>query len=51
MVDLSKKLRSVKVDECEGIREYEYVQPTDRSEGKYKSSPKLPSAFGHQPVQ
>jgi hypothetical protein len=48
MVDLSKKLRSIKVDECEGIREYEYVQPTDRSG---KSSSKLPSSFGHQPVQ
>jgi len=51
MVDLSKKLRSVKVDECEGIREYEYIQPVERREGKYQSSPKLPSSFGHQPVQ
>jgi hypothetical protein len=51
MVDLSKKLRSVKVDECEGIREYEYVQPMDRSEGKSKSSSELPSSFGHQPIK
>jgi hypothetical protein len=51
MVDLSKKLRSVKVDECEGIREYEYVQPTDKSGGKSKSSSKLPSSFGHQPIE
>jgi len=51
MVDLSKKLRSVKVDECEGIREYEYVQPMDRSESKSKSSSKLPSSFGHQPIE
>jgi hypothetical protein len=51
MVDLSKKLRSVKVDECDGIREYEYVQPMDRSESKSKSSSKLPSSFGHQPIE
>jgi hypothetical protein len=51
MVDLSKKLRSIKVDECEGIREYEYVQPTDKSGGKSKSSSKLPSSFGHQPIE
>ena len=51
MVDLSKKLRSVRVDECEGIREYEYVQPMDRSESKSKSSSRLPSSFGHQPIQ
>jgi len=52
MVDLSKKLKSIKVDEVEGIREYEYVQPmtrTDYKGAKPKSS--LPSAFGHQPVQ
>jgi hypothetical protein len=51
MVDLSKKLKSVKLDEVEGIREYEYVQPTDRSDYKSKSSSSLPSAFGHQPIQ
>ena len=36
MVDLSKKLKSVKLDEAEGIREYEYVQPTDRSDYRSK---------------
>jgi hypothetical protein len=51
MVDLSKKLRSVKLDEAEGIREYEYVQPTDRSDSKSKPSSMLPSSFGHQPIQ
>jgi len=51
MVDLSKKLKSVKVDEGEGIREYDYVQPTDRSDYRSKPSSRLPSAFGHQPIQ
>lgn len=51
MVDLSKKLKSVKVDECEGIREYEYVQPTERGDYKSKPSSTLPSAFGHQPIK
>ena len=51
MVDLSKKLKSVKVDECDGIREYEYVQPTERGDYKSKPSSTLPSAFGHQPIK
>lgn len=51
MVDLSKKLKSVKVDEGEGIREYEYVQPTERGDYKSKPSSTLPSAFGHQPIK
>lgn len=51
MVDLSKKLKSVKVDECDGIREYEYVQPTARGDYRSKPSAALPSAFGHQPIK
>lgn len=51
MVDLSKKLKSVKVDECEGIREYEYVQPTERGDYRSKPSAAIPSAFGHQPIK
>lgn len=52
MVDLSKKLKSIKVDEVEGIREYEYVQPLMKGDSR-PSAPKssLPSAFGHQPVE
>ncbi|HEX9884451.1 MAG TPA: hypothetical protein VGA79_10830 [Desulfobaccales bacterium] len=48
MVDLSKKLKSIKVDDVEGIREYEYIQPLVKSEVKSKN---LPSSFGHQPVE
>jgi len=48
MVDLTKKLKSIKVDECDGTREYEYVQP-GYSSTKPQSS--LPSSFGHQPIQ
>jgi hypothetical protein len=48
MVDLSKKLKSIKVDDVEGIREYEYIQPLVKSELRSKS---LPSSFGHQPVE
>jgi hypothetical protein len=48
MVDLSKKLKSIKVDDVEGIREYEYIQPLVKSEVRSK---KLPSSFGHQPVE
>jgi hypothetical protein len=52
MVDLSKKLKSIKVDDVEGIREYEYVQPLVKGDSR-SSAPKssLPSAFGHQPVE
>lgn len=51
MVDLSKKLKSIKVDEIEGIREYEYVQPLTKTEYKPKTQSSLPSAFGHQPIE
>lgn len=52
MVDMSKKLKSVKIDDVEGIREYEYVQPLARSEAK-PAKPKsgLPPSFGYQPVE
>jgi hypothetical protein len=52
MVDLDKKLKSIKVDEVEGIREYEYIQPMVKSE--YKSTrpqSSLPSCFGRQPIE
>ena len=48
MVDLTKRLKSIKVDEADGTREYEYVQP-GYSSTKPQSS--LPSSFGHQPIQ
>jgi hypothetical protein len=51
MVDLTKKLKSIKVDECDGIRQYEYVQPMGGSAYRPKSQSNLPSSFGHQPIQ
>lgn len=48
MVDLTKRLKSIKVDEADGTREYEYVQPGSSST---KPQSSLPSSFGHQPIQ
>jgi len=49
MVDMSKKLKSVRYDEDTGIREYEFVQPLAQAEGKHSSNP--PPSFGRRPVQ
>ena len=49
MVDMSKKLKSVRYDEDTGIREYEFVQPLAQTEGKRSSNP--PPSFGRRPVQ
>jgi|GEM_PF-4103333 len=52
MLDLSKKLTKVTVDDVTGIREYEYAQPAAR--GGYKSSAARsapPSAYGYKPVE
>ena len=49
MVDMSKKLKSVRYDEDTGIREYEFVQPLAQAEGKRSSNP--PPSFGRRPVQ
>lgn len=52
MVDLSKKLKSIKVDDAGEFREYEYVQPPSRSEYQStKPRSKAPSAFGRQPIE
>lgn len=49
MVDMSKKLKSVRYDEDTGIREYEFVQPLAQAEGQRSSNP--PPSFGRRPVQ
>jgi hypothetical protein len=53
MINYSKKLTSVKYDQYGGVIDYEFDQaPIARS--KYRdpaTAPKLPSSFGHQPVE
>lgn len=48
MVDLAKKLKRIKVDDVEGIREYEYTQPY---QSDYRSRTTPPSSYGYKPVQ
>jgi len=49
MIDMSKKLKTVKYDEVTGIREYELVNPLAPSETERHTNP--PPSFGRQPVQ
>ena len=53
MINYSKKLRTVKYDEAYGIIEYEFDHKPLSSKVDYQSpaKAKLPSAFGHQPVE
>lgn len=53
MINYSKKLTSVKYDQYGGVIDYEFDQ-TPLARSKYRdpaSAPKLPSAFGYQPVE
>jgi hypothetical protein len=53
MINYSKKLRSVKYDQFGGVIDYEFDQ-TPLARSKYRdptTAPKLPSSFGHQPVE
>jgi hypothetical protein len=55
MINYSKKLKSIKYDEFGGVIDYEFEQTplssvkTTRQDPGTK--PKLPSSFGHQPVE
>jgi hypothetical protein len=53
MINYSKKLTSVKYDQYGGVIDYEFDQ-TPLARSKYRdpaTAPKLPSSFGHQPVE
>jgi len=49
MVDLSKKLKKVKIDEAGNYREYEYVQPLAEAKPESTSSPS--PTFGREPIK
>jgi hypothetical protein len=53
MINYSKKLKTIKYDEAFGIIEYEFDHKPLSSKVDYQSPAraKLPSAFGHQPVE
>jgi hypothetical protein len=52
MINYSKKLTRIKYDEGYGIIEYEFDQKPLSSKIDYQApGGKLPSAFGHQPVE
>jgi hypothetical protein len=55
MVNYSKKLKSIKYDEYGGVIAYEFEQmPVSSLKSAYQApetKPKLPSSFGHQPVE
>jgi hypothetical protein len=55
MINYSKKLKSIKYDECGGVIAYEFEQmPVSSMRSTYQApgtKPKLPSSFGHQPVE
>jgi len=53
MINYSKKLKTIKYDEAYGIIEYEFDQKPLSSKMDYQPpmKQKLPSAFGHQPVE
>lgn len=48
MIDMSKKLKSIRYDEETGIREYDLVNPLAQPETTRNSNP--PPSFGRQPV-
>jgi hypothetical protein len=53
MINYSKKLTSVKYDQYGGVIDYEFDQ-TPLARSKYRdpvTAPKLPSSFGHQPIE
>ncbi|MFA4902075.1 MAG: hypothetical protein WC600_04940 [Desulfobaccales bacterium] len=53
MINYSKKLTSVKYDQFGGVIDYEFDQ-TPLARSKYRdpaTAPKLPSSFGHQPIE
>jgi hypothetical protein len=55
MINYSKKLKSVKYDEYGGVIDYEFEQdPVSSKKISYlepATKSKLPSSFGHQPVE
>lgn len=53
MINYSKRLRSIKYDETGGIIEYEFNPGpmSMRSESAPAKGSKMPSAFGHQPIE
>ncbi len=53
MINYSKKLKSIKYDETEGIIEYEFEHKPIGKVGYQPSvtKPTLPSSFGHQPIE
>jgi hypothetical protein len=53
MINYSKKLKSVKYDQYGGVIDYEFEQTalTPRQYRQPVSESKLPSSFGHQPVE
>lgn len=53
MINYSKRLQSIKYDEMGGIIEYEFGPGpmSMRSESPAPKGAKMPSAFGHQPVE
>jgi hypothetical protein len=51
MINYSKKLKTIKYDEAYGIIEYEFDQKPLSSRVESPAKPKLPSAFGHQPIE
>jgi len=55
MINYSKKLKSIKYDECGGVIAYEFEQlPVSSMTSTYQAPAtqrRLPSSFGHQPVE
>ncbi|MEJ2673390.1 MAG: hypothetical protein P8168_14580 [Deltaproteobacteria bacterium] len=55
MINYSKKLKSIRYDECGGVIEYEFDQKplssAKTSSHEYGSPQKLPSSFGYQPIK
>lgn len=53
MINYSKKLKSVKYDQYGGVIDYEFDQTSlaPRNYPGSVSGPRLPSSFGHQPIE
>jgi hypothetical protein len=53
MINYSKRLKSIKYDEMGGVIEYEFGPGpmSMRSDSPASKGTKMPSAFGHQPVE
>jgi len=53
MINYSKRLKSIKYDEMGGIIEYEFAPGpmSMKSDSPAPKTSKMPSAFGHQPVE